>query len=610
MSKLKHIFIISCMALIHTTTSFTQTLQEEQLANEYLNNEEYDKALPFFKKFHSNDPKNKPWYKNYVTCLINTEDLKTAEKVIKKQSRDFPRYISYKIDLGQFYRDYGDPKKAKKIFDKAIKDMPHYFNSVDELAGAFIKIGEVDYAIETLIKGRRNIGQIASFNYSLAELYSMKGEFDKMTDELIGVLKNDAYELEGLKSALLTILDDNPESTLNTKFREAVLKEIQKSPGNTSFADLYIWLMLNQKNYEAAFIQSKAIDKREKDGGLRVFQLSKICQENLAFEVAIKCYEFIMEFGTDGPFYFSAKKEYLSTKYLILTQGYNVDINEASKLEKDYINALEELKVYGNPILLQIELAHLQAFYLDKMDIAMNHLNEILDKGVGKPSELALVKLKLADILILQGDLWEPSLLYGQVEKDYKNDLLGQEAKFKNAKLSFYRGEFEWAQTQMSVLKTSTSKYLSNDAIALSMLILDNSGLDSTYDALSTYSRADLYYYQGQLEKSLLCLDTLEAGYTGHPVQDEVKYMQAEIAVKMGNYEKAVQLYEIVATTYGSDILADDALFKLGDIYENILNNTELAIKAYQQILKRHKDSIYVVEARKRFKVLVGDQIN
>jgi tetratricopeptide (TPR) repeat protein len=589
---------------------FAQTFQEEQLANEYLQNGEYAKALPFFEKFYKNDGKNVSYYKGYLECLLKTDDLKEAEKVIKKQVKDFPRQQTYKIDLGQFYRNTGDVKKAKTIFDDAIKDLSPYADVVEELASSFLLINETDYAIETYLKGRKIVGDMPAFHYSLAELYLTKNDYEKMTSELLDVLKADPFELEALKSALLTILDENPESQPNIIFREAVLKEIQKNPSDVTYSDLLIWIMLQQKNYEGAFIQTKAIDKRLKEDGLRVAQLSNTCLENRKYDIAIKCYEYIISLGPNGMFYYDAKINYLSTEYRMLTEDFSASQADLLNLEKEYLAAIDELRVQLNSIQLNIELAHLQAFYLGKMDAAAATLKEIVNTNSGKPEEIAKAKLELADILILQGDMWEPSLLYGQIEKDYKNDLIGQEAKFKNAKLSFYRCEFEWAQTQMDVLKASTSKLISNDAIALSMLIMDISGLDTTYDALATFARADLYFYQNKFDQSMQCLDSLEAKYTSHAVLDDVKYKKAEVAMKKGDYEKAAAYFEEVVNKFEDDILADDALFKLGDLYERKLNDPDKAAEAYKKIIKDHKDSIYVVEARKRFNQLKGNNLN
>lgn len=589
---------------------FSQTYQEEQLANEYLQKGEYDKALPFYEKFYKNDSKNKIYYKGYMDCLIKLENLKEAEKVIKKQTKDFPRVVTYKIDLGEFYRNTGDNKKAKSIFDDAIKNLSPYADQVEELASSFLLINETDYAIETYLKGRKVVGDMPAFHYSLAELYVTKNDYEKMTAELLDVLKADPFEIEALKSALLTILDENPESQVNIIFRESVLKEIQKNPTDVIYSDLLIWLMLQQKNYEGAFIQTKAIDKRLKEGGSRVLLLSNTFQENRKYDIAIKCYEYVISIGPTGEYYEAAKMAYLSTKYSMLTEDFSASQTDLLNLEKEYLTTMAELEDQQNSIKINIELAHLQAFYLGKKSEAVVRLKEIVNRLTGKPLEIAQAKLELADILILEGDLWEPSLLYGQIEKDFKNDIIGQDAKFKNAKLSFYRCEFEWAQTQMDILKASTTKLISNDAIALSMLIMDMSGLDTTYDALATYARSDLYFYQNQFDLSMKCLDSLETRYTNHPVLDDVKFKKAEIALKKGNYEQAVIYFEEVVSKFGDDILADDALFKMGDLYERKLNNPDKAAECYKQILKDHKDSIYVVEARKRFNQLKGDKLN
>ena len=53
---------------------------------------------------------------------------------------------------------------------------------------------------------------------------------------------------------------------------------------------------------------------------------------------------------------------------------------------------------------------------------------------------IAQAKLNLGDIYVITEQPWESVLLYYQVEKSHKNDDLGETAKLKNAKLSFYKG--------------------------------------------------------------------------------------------------------------------------------------------------------------------------
>ena len=96
-------------------------------------------------------------------------------------------------------------------------------------------------------------------------------------------------------------------------------------------------------------------------------------------------------------------------------------------------------------------LAHLEAFYLDKTDQAIEQLNHIIELNNINPLDKADCKLDLADILLFTNDVWEATLLYQQVNLDFRNDAIGQEAKFRNARLSYYIGEFKWAQAQLDV---------------------------------------------------------------------------------------------------------------------------------------------------------------
>lgn len=608
---MKRIFFL-LLLILQGTVVLAQTDQEVALAEEYLNKGEYEKAVTFYEKFHRFEPKNKIYYKNYVICLVELKETKEAEKVIRHQVKEFPMEQSYKVDLGEFYKKSGDEKRGKQVFDDALKDLPPYLDKVTELANAFLLANEVDYAIATYDKGRKLLGNQWAFNYALAELYSIKGDNQKMMDELLDVLRNDPFQVGAVEAALMTILDDDPNSTLNQLLKNTLLREVQKNPENTVYTDLLIWLFIQHRNFEGAFTQAKAIDKRLNEYGERLLELARICLENRKYDLAVKCYEYVISKGRDNMNYIHARVELLKVMNLRLTEDYALNRDELINLEKNYITTIEELGSTPQTVPLSIELAHLQAFYLGKSDDAMKVVKDILDMRRGKAEDLARAKLEMADILVLRGDLWEPSLLYGQVEKEYKNDLLGQDAKFRNAKLSFYRGEFEWAQAQMSVLKASTSKLIANDALALSLLIMDNTGLDmdTTFRALNLYAHADLLNYQGQLDKAMLYLDTIATDFPFHSIQDEVLNKRAEISLKRGDLEKAAGYYEAIVKDFGTDILADDALFKLGDLYERKFNNMEKALEYYKEIMLHHKSSMYVIEARKRYMQLKGEKVN
>lgn len=255
-------------------------------------------------------------------------------------------------------------------------------------------------------------------------------------------------------------------------------------------------------------------------------------------------------------------------------------------------------------------LAHIYAFYSYKSNEAIALLNEAILIPNADKKIIAACKLELADINLFGGDVWEATLLYSQVEKMFKNEPTGFEAKLKNARLSYYIGEFEWAKAQLDVLKAATSKLIANDAMELSLLISDNMDEDSTYTALNYYANADLYEYRNQYDMAFATLDSTRLLGLSHPIFDDVLLKKAEIVIKQGKYKDADSLLQKLVDFYPDGLLADDALFLQAELNENQLNNRIKAMICYENLIFKYPASLYTVEARKKFRKLRGDQLN
>jgi len=209
----------------------------------------------------------------------------------------------------------------------------------------------------------------------------------------------------------------------------------------------------------------------------------------------------------------------------------------------------------------------------------------------------------------MTGERWDASLLYSQVDKDFKEDPLGQEARYRNALLSYYAGDFSWAQTQFDVLKNSTSRPISNDAIDRSVFIMDNMGLDSTDVAMKLYASAELLIYRNQFELALQKLDTLTQQFPEHALDDDVIYAKAHIYVKKRQFDEAIAAYTKVFTDYKDEIRADNALYELAKLYDETLLQPEKAQPLYEKLFTEYPGSILAFDARIRFRQLRGDKV-
>jgi tetratricopeptide (TPR) repeat protein len=362
------------------------------------------------------------------------------------------------------------------------------------------------------------------------------------------------------------------------------------------------------KDYSKAMKQAKALDRRMGENGMRVYRLAQIAANDKDYTTAIDGFNYIFSTqGTSSPYYMEAKRASLATKRKQITDNYNYTTEQLRGLEAEYNEFITSQGINASTALIVSELAKLEALYINDLPKAISLLEEIVNlQGINKYIQ-ANAKLDLGDYYLMSGEIWESTLLYSQVDKAFVEEIIGQEARFRNAKLSYYNGDFEWAQSQFDILKTSTSKLIANDALDLSIFIMENMGLDSNTDALNAFAKAELLIFQNKLDQAIENLDTLEVKYPEHSLKDDILYMKAKLFEKKRDYATAEKLYQEIIEKYPKEIRADNSMFYLAQLYENQLHDVEKAKTLYERLFMEYTDSTFAIDARKRYRALRGD---
>ncbi len=598
--------LIALFLMISGTSLAQDPVSDVQLAQHYYNNGEYDKALIYYEKLYQNSS-SKIYFTRYTDCLIRTGEIKQAEKIFRKQINNNRHDQEYKIMLAKFYEENGEPEKAKKMYTELIDKLEALPSNIVQLYNAFRAQGKNDEAYQTLVQGRKLMKNNYPLNAYFADYYGSIGDTDNMMEEYIDLLDiNEMYKGE-VQRILSNRIDFSNENSKEYDILKAVLiTRSQKHPNETIYAEMLTWLFIQRGNFPAAFTHMKSVDKRGENNGKHVFELGRICVENNAFSTANQCFQYVLDIGEESPYYISAQNAQLNVRFLQVTTLRNFTQEELSQTIQAYKDVLTRTGTRAQTMDLVVELAHIEAFYGDQSGVAIQRLTEALETPGITDMQRAHLKMELGDIHVLHGDIWEAALLYGQVDKDFKYESIGHEAKFKNARIFYYDGEFDYAQSQLDVLKESTSRLIANDAMKLSILITDNYGLDSNYIAMNWFARGDLLIEQHQYEEAFQHLDSITREYPGHSLGDEILLKKAHAMQLRGQWEDAIALLEKLLKFYGNDILADDALFELGSIYEHNLMDSEKATEYYRTILFDHKGSLYTSEAQKRFQKLRG----
>ncbi len=606
--KIVFAFIIVVLLQLN---SFAQkpTNNHDKLALQYFEQKEFEKANEYFEGLYDKNPEG--WYTYYFKSLLGAKDFSKAEKITKKQLKQNKNNAYLYVYLGRVYKIQNEEKKEKDAYEKAIKELVAVQPYLQNVANAFIEDGLFDYAIEAYNKGRKASPEYPYF-YERADIYKQKNDLKAMINEYLDALEFRDSEIQTVQGNLQNSLgyDDQEGGINNPLLKQELQKRIQKSPDKISLCEFLIFIQKQQKDFDGAFVQSKALDKRLKEDGNRIFELAKICTSNQNWDAAKRCYDYIIEKGPNNLYYDAAIIDGINVEYLAITQKQQPTAEELSALEHKLEQANGKYKQSFLNAQIIKNLVSLKAFYLNKGDEAITLLQDFVDQSGMDALAKAEYKILLGDIYILKGEIWESSLLYSQVEKDFKYEAIGQEAKFRNAKLSFYAGDFAWAKTQADVLKGATTKLIANDALNLSLIITDAIGVDTNDLPLRLYASAELMVVQHKYKEAILRMDSINLLFSTNTLGDDINYSKAQIYSSQGKYAEAEAMYKNILEYYPTELYGDDAQFKLAELYDKNLNDKEKAKKAYQDVLTNYPGSVFTVEARKRYRELRGDNLN
>lgn len=580
------------------------------LANEYYRQGDLEKAREQYRKLARNKRNIARIHDNYFKLLLTVQDFDGAENYVKDVLRQFPENYIYEIDLGIVYQAMNKDEAADKHFDAIIRKVARTAkeerktNDIRFLAQTFFEKNLREKALLAYQKGREALKRPSLFSLELANAYRLMNKKKLMIQEYLTFSESQPQNLNYVKNSFQRVLQEPADmDTL-----EFILYDfIQESDSNPIYNEMLIWTHLQQKNFSAALRQANALDKRLQNEGENIINVGLIAYRNEDYNAAKKAFGYILDEYSDSPSSRLAQKYVLLSEEEVIKSDFPVDTVAVRGLIDKYEAFRSQSRDLFTALDAQRRKALLHAFYLNEIPRAIEILQDLVSQPVGKHRILAESKMDLADIYLLDQQPWESILLYAQVERMFKDEPLGYEAKLKSAKLSYFKGEFELAQGHLDILKLATSREIANDALDLSILIKNNTVFDSTDVVMQEYANIELMLFQNQKQKALDSLDQMIVKYSKHSIIDEVYFLKAKTYRELGESGKAIEALNKINEGFYFEILGDDALFLTAVIHEDDLQDAEKAMELYTELLTKFPGSIFVSEARKRFRDLRGD---
>jgi len=601
----QHIFII--IIFLFAGEVRAQSSSAIRLANQYYQDGEIEKAISIYESLARNEKNIPQIHNNYYRILLNTGRFDEAEKYINRVLKIYKNNTYYLVDRGLIYVQKNEKEKEKAYYNDLIKKLSEDEFQVRIAAQHFARNQLYEYSLEMYLTARKKLKDPYAYSLQLATLYLILNRKEKMIEEYLNYSKEQPNQINSVKNILQNVLTE--EEDLQA-FEDMMIDKVQKFSDDENYVELLIWVNLQQKDFYAAFVQARALDKRYKLMGTGLINIGRIALENEDFRNAIRIFEYIVENYPETHNYQIARRYVIKAREEKVKKTYPINNEEIRTLISDYSALIDEVGLNEFTVEALRSKALLHAFYLDENDEAIQILQQIIEIPRMKKSIVDQSKLDLGDIYLLIGEPWESTLLYSQVEKSSKETLIGYEAKFKNAKLSYYKGDFALSQEHLDILKNATSREIANDAMKLSLLIKDNTALDTSDLNMKRYANVDLLLFQNKKLEALDSLKKLKGDLKAHSLYDEIVMLQARINLELGNFDLSLSFLNEIIEGYDYDILGDDALYMKGKILEENKKQSDQAIQVYTDFLVRYPGSIYNADARRRLRYLRGDFSN
>lgn len=590
-------------SLLITITLFAQPNQV-QLANEYYQQGEFEKAKTLYDQLVKSKANISRINSNYIQVLRQLGSEKEIKSYFDKLLKWYPNNIAYSVDELAYYFETGNISVFERKFNQLKKRYAANRFQLSSIAQQLASRRMYQQSAEVFLVARQISEDKSSYALELARIYSFLNEKENMVDEYLNFASQRRQNASYIKNIFQNLLKEEDDLSF---LENALIRRLQSEPDDQTYPDLMIWLELQRKNFYGAFLQARALDRREQTSGSHSRRVGKIAVDNERWDDAVEIFQYLVKTYLDQSSQAYYRRMLIEAKEGKVKNTFPIDRAEIKSLSNEYERLYKEIGPNNSTFEALRNKARLHAFYLGEIDTAAIVLRFIIDTPRAGRTLISKSKLDLGDIYILRNEPWEATLLYSQVEKANRDSPLAYDAKLRNARLHYFTGNFSLAKSHLDILKRATTREISNDAIDLTVLITDNTYLDSTDVVMQTYSSVDLMIFQNLFDKARFTLEKMLVDHPGHSITDEIYWRLSELHERSADYETAIDYLEKITESYNYDILSDDAAFKLAKMTEEKLGDLVTAQQLYQEFMVNHPGSSYTAEARARFRKLRGD---
>lgn len=577
--------------------SLAASSQNEQLAQNYFDRGEFEKAKLIYEELHKGQPSNSVYFQRMVESNQQLEKFDVAEKLLTE------RFVKYKqagllVELGYNLQLKKNEEGARKKYEEALERIQVNPSEAYTVGPGFEKRSLLDYALRAYQIAREKEPRM-NFNFQTALIYGQQGKTDLMINTFLDEAYTNQQNAIIIQNRLSRFMMEDGSPEFAETLRKALLVRAQKD--QDVFWNQYLsWFYVQQKEYGKAFIQEKSIYRRNPESLSNILNLAQLSVQEGDVESARDIYGFVLENSQELDLRVNANYHLMKIRIASATEKDNAQI------ESDMNSLMQEFGSNPQTVSLQLLQAHFATFNANNPEKGKQIIQEALKLNLNRYQQADL-KMELADIFLYEQKFNQALLYYSQIEDELKNDAVGHQASLKAAKTSYFKGDFDWAQQQFTTLKSASTQLIANDALEYFLLINDNSVADTTKVALSEFAKADYLVYQNKIAAAKQQFIGILSRFKGNEIEAVTELRLGRIEERQGDYLSALSRYKNIMENHADGIYVDEAMYFSALVYADKLSEPEKAKPLLEKVIFEHPDSIYFVEARTKYRLLRGD---
>jgi tetratricopeptide (TPR) repeat protein len=570
--------------------------QNEQLAQYYYDKGDFEKAKISYEELLQEIPLNSQYFLRIIDCSQQLQQFESAEKAIQERLEKYNQG-NLLVELGYNFQLQKNEDKAKVYYEQALERIRKNPNQVYGISNTFERKVLLEYALksyQTAVELEPNF----NFNYQIGLLYGQLSNMEMMISTFLDEAFTNPQNSIRIQNQLVRFMADEGDANFNELLRKALIIRTQKN--QDVFWNHYLsWFYVQEKEFGKAFIQQKAIYKRNPESLANIVNLGQLAIDEGNEAAAEEILGFVLENTQD------LELKIQANSYLLTMKIEKASENDFPAISTELDALMKQFEISPFTLSLQLIQAHFTAFNLKKPEEGKAIVKRALEMQLND-YDLANAKMELADILLYEEKFNQALIYYSQIELDLKNDVIAHEASLKAAKTSYFKIDFAWALKQFKELKSANTQLIANDALEYFLLINDNTVADSTQTALKQFAKGDYLLYQNRNQEAITQFQLILKNHKGQEIESVTLLRLGKIYEKKGDFALALSQYQMIIEQHSDGIYIDEALYFSAEIYNKQLI-PEKAKPLYEKILFNHQDSIYFIEARKKFRQLRGD---